>query len=319
MLMLPTVSVVIPCYNAAPFLRETLESALNQTHPPLEIIVIDDGSTDDSAAIAESYGPPVRVIRQANQGESVARNRGMAEARGSHLFFLDADDVIRPSAFERLLEATGGREDVVGLMGCGHFRANPENLYEVHPNTFTAFFPTVLLHNPGPPHCWLFPTGLSRAARGYDVTLNRSEDWHFVAKLALAGAGLASTAYIGACYRRHPQSQVAKASRKEVSLGHVRVLETLLQGIVADEQLCKEHGEAAFWSGLTILKQSRQLGASPSDRQELAEAIQALARCGPASLRRTKTARMVRMVGVEWTEGVRNIFSVPASSPAGDS
>lgn len=75
--MQKTVSVVIPCYNGAPFLRETLESALNQTHPPLEVVVIDDGSTDDSAAIAESFGPPVRVIRQENQGESVARNWGM--------------------------------------------------------------------------------------------------------------------------------------------------------------------------------------------------------------------------------------------------
>ena len=59
-----TVSVVIPCYNAAPFLRETLDSVLAQTHPALEVIVVDDGSTDDSSAITESYGPPVRVIRQ---------------------------------------------------------------------------------------------------------------------------------------------------------------------------------------------------------------------------------------------------------------
>lgn len=97
----PTVSVVIPCYNGAPFLRETLESALNQTHPPLEIIVIDDGSTDDSAAIAELFGPPVRVIRQENQGESVARNRGIDEAQGEWLAFLDADDLWKPTKLER--------------------------------------------------------------------------------------------------------------------------------------------------------------------------------------------------------------------------
>ena len=87
------VSVVIPCYNGAQFLRETLESALAQTHPPLEVIVIDDGSTDDSAVIAESFGEPIRVIRQENQGESVARNRGIDEAKGEWIAFLDADDL----------------------------------------------------------------------------------------------------------------------------------------------------------------------------------------------------------------------------------
>jgi glycosyltransferase involved in cell wall biosynthesis len=95
------VSVVIPCYNGANFLRDTLRSVLAQTLPPLEVIVVDDGSTDDSAAIAESFGPPVRVFRQPNQGESVARNRGIEEARGDWVAFLDADDLWLP---EKLAE-----------------------------------------------------------------------------------------------------------------------------------------------------------------------------------------------------------------------
>ena len=97
------VSAVIPCYNAAPFLRETIDSVLNQTHPALEVIVVDDGSTDDSAAIAESYGPPVRVIRQENQGQSAARNRGMDEAQGEWVALLDADDCWLPHKLERQL------------------------------------------------------------------------------------------------------------------------------------------------------------------------------------------------------------------------
>jgi glycosyltransferase involved in cell wall biosynthesis len=103
----PAVSVVVPCYNAAPFLRETIDSVLSQTRPALEVIVIDDGSTDDSAAIAQSYGPPVRVIRQANQGESVARNRGMDEAQGDWIGLLDADDRWVPHKLERQLGALG--------------------------------------------------------------------------------------------------------------------------------------------------------------------------------------------------------------------
>lgn len=95
------VSVVIPCYNAARFLPEALHSAVTQTHPPLEVLVIDDGSTDASAQVAENFGAPVRVLRQANQGEAVARNRGFDEASGEWIAFLDADDVWHPTKLER--------------------------------------------------------------------------------------------------------------------------------------------------------------------------------------------------------------------------
>lgn len=113
--MVSRVSVVIPCYNGSKFLRETLESALAQTHPPLEVIVVDDGSTDDSAAIAESFDPPVRVIRQENQGESVARNRGMDEARGDWIAFLDADDLWKP---EKLAKQLSVIDDAIPPVVC---------------------------------------------------------------------------------------------------------------------------------------------------------------------------------------------------------
>jgi glycosyltransferase involved in cell wall biosynthesis len=103
------VTVVIPCYNGAPFISETVASAIGQTHKPIEIIVVDDGSTDDSAAIAESFGPPVRVIRQANQGESVARNRGIDSAIGDWVAFLDADDLWVPHKLEQQLKAIDER------------------------------------------------------------------------------------------------------------------------------------------------------------------------------------------------------------------
>lgn len=95
------ISVVIPCFNGARFLRQTLESVVRQTYRAHEIIVVDDGSTDDSAAIAESFGPLVRVIRQPNQGESVARNCGIEEACGEWVAFLDADDLWEPEKLER--------------------------------------------------------------------------------------------------------------------------------------------------------------------------------------------------------------------------
>ena len=95
------ISVVIPCFNGAAYLRETLNSVLAQTHCPCEILVVDDGSTDDSATIAESFGPSVRVIRQSNQGESVARNRGIDETCSEWIAFLDADDVWLPTKLQQ--------------------------------------------------------------------------------------------------------------------------------------------------------------------------------------------------------------------------
>lgn len=114
----PTISAVVPCHNAAPYLAAAIGSILGQTCPPHEVIVVDDGSTDDSARIAASYGPPVHVIRQANQGESVARNRGIEAAVGDWIAFLDADDLWVPTKLERQIEAIrGAGQDVVCVYG----------------------------------------------------------------------------------------------------------------------------------------------------------------------------------------------------------
>jgi len=87
------ISVVIPVYNAARHLAEAIESVLRQTLPVLEIIVVDDGSTDQSVEVAKRFGEPVRVLQQANNGAAGARNLGIQHARGDYLSFLDADDL----------------------------------------------------------------------------------------------------------------------------------------------------------------------------------------------------------------------------------
>jgi glycosyltransferase involved in cell wall biosynthesis len=89
----PLLSVVIPCYNAARFLPEAAASVLAQRYEPLEILLVDDGSTDSTPEIAPALAPEVRYLRQENRGPAAARNWGLREARGEIVAFLDADDL----------------------------------------------------------------------------------------------------------------------------------------------------------------------------------------------------------------------------------
>jgi len=104
----PLVSAIVPVFNAERYVREALDSVLGQTYPALEVVVVDDGSTDRTAEIVRAYGDRVRFLQQANKGPAAARNLGLANARGRYIGFLDADDQWLPDKVERqvgLLEA----------------------------------------------------------------------------------------------------------------------------------------------------------------------------------------------------------------------
>ena len=107
---MPTISVVIPNYNRAALIGETLANVLAQSRPPDEVIVVDDGSTDDSAAVVERFGKRVTLIRQTNRGPGAARNRGVAAAHGELIQFMDSDDLWslgKLEAQERALRESG--------------------------------------------------------------------------------------------------------------------------------------------------------------------------------------------------------------------
>jgi glycosyltransferase involved in cell wall biosynthesis len=126
MTRLPLVTVIIPCYNHSRYLGDAIESALRQSYKRLEVIVVDDGSTDDSAQVAQKYST-VKLIKQANGGLSSARNAGLRASAGDYLIFLDADDRLLPGA------ATVGAACLKARAECafayGHYRLiNPDGV-----------------------------------------------------------------------------------------------------------------------------------------------------------------------------------------------
>jgi glycosyltransferase involved in cell wall biosynthesis len=185
------VSVVIPTYNCERYIRQTLDSVLQQSLPPAEVLVIDDGSTDETVAIANGYGAPVRVVQQANQGVCVARNRGFEESSGEFVAFLDHDDYWYPWKLERQVEAFRRHQDVgvvyAGFLNWrardGHFPA-PEVMCapQTGPLVVNQEYSGWIYH-----HllitCWaLTSTALIRRSvfasmRGFDVELPFAEEW----------------------------------------------------------------------------------------------------------------------------------------------
>jgi glycosyltransferase involved in cell wall biosynthesis len=131
----PSVSVIIPAYRAARTIGRALDSVLAQTRPPDEVLVIDDGSPDDLAAVVAGYGGPVRLLRQRNGGASSARNFGIDQARGNLIAFLDADDYWEPTKLERQLDVLR-RHPEVGLVA-GRFFEEPPGRPRTGPSGFT--------------------------------------------------------------------------------------------------------------------------------------------------------------------------------------
>ena len=120
----PLISCIVPVFNGERYLAETLDSVMGQSYRPLEIILVDDGSTDGTAAIAERYGERVTHLRQENAGPAAARNFGLGAATGQFVAFLDADDLWHASKLNRQME---------------RFRTQPEiDLSLVHMKAFRS-------------------------------------------------------------------------------------------------------------------------------------------------------------------------------------
>ena len=182
-----TVSVVIPAYNAAKTLAPTIESVQAQSYQDLEVIVVDDGSSDETMSVAAGFGPPVQCVRTANGGVSRARNRGLEEATGELVAFLDADDLWKPEKLEYQVRLLEGRPEA-GISTTGSTKVD-EGL------TPLAEAPAVTVEDPcqalllnsmvlGQISSALVRRSLAIESGGFDERLSQCADWDFFIRLA---------------------------------------------------------------------------------------------------------------------------------------
>jgi len=205
-----SVTVVIPAFNAEHLLPATLESVLNQTLKPSEVLVIDDGSTDNTAAVAEAFGPPVRVIRRSNVGQALTRNFGVAEATNEWIAFIDADDLWNKYKLEKQMRALEANPAAsLCYTARVHFEQHGEELRPV-------------LHMPVPP-----PEGIRNAlyrnttflpssvvirrttfleSGGFDPQYSIVEDWDLWLRLLHSGITFAAVQEELMLYRMHTGS-----------------------------------------------------------------------------------------------------------------
>ncbi len=188
-----SVSVVIPTFNHARYLPDALASVLAQTLPDVEVVVVDDGSTDDTPAVLAAYGDRIRVVRQPNRGLSAARNAGVAVSRRAYLAFLDADDVFAPTKLAEQA-AVLAREPGVGWTYCDVRIEEEGTAVTTTVSERFAYrarrldgrlFPELVRGNFIPAIATLVRRAAFAAAGAFDERLDALEDWDLWLRLAL--------------------------------------------------------------------------------------------------------------------------------------
>jgi len=209
---MPLISVIIPCFNASPWIKETIQSVLSQDINDLEIILVDDGSTDGSTEIVKKDFPSVRLIRTKNQGPSKTRNLGTKESKGEFIQYLDADDLLAQGKLKLQIEKLktlkadvcyGDWQKLIAF-GDGRFEKGPQIkrvLQNPEIDLFTDFW--------CPPATYLFKRSIIEKIGGWNERLPIIQDARFTLDCALHGAKFVHCAGIMAYYRLHTSGSVS--------------------------------------------------------------------------------------------------------------
>jgi glycosyltransferase involved in cell wall biosynthesis len=218
----PLVSIIIPAYNSEAYLKETIQSALDQTWPEKEIIVVDDGSADNSLNVAKAFRDNrVKVFSQKNQGASAARNRGLRESSGDYIQFLDGDDLFHESKIEHQLKHIAGIPYAMAYGPIGYF-SNSNSLHGVNLETalkkdfdngydclFALYggYDTNYAGGMVPLHAWLTPRQLIVEAGPWDESISVDDDGEFFCRVVLKAEQIKYVANAVGYYRKHTHNK----------------------------------------------------------------------------------------------------------------
>lgn len=191
--MLPSISVVIPCFNSEKWIGLAIDSIFSQNYPEIEIIIVNDGSTDDTATILKRYSDKVRVIEQKNCGVSVSRKTGCENASGTYVKFLDADDILPPGSLLKLANVAMrypkdiivGKTNVVDEVG--NFISNSGYNLPVFPTSESLLQREYLLTQATHSGLWLIPRAVLNEAPFFDSTIKLGEEYIFATQIISTG------------------------------------------------------------------------------------------------------------------------------------
>ncbi len=223
----PLVSIIIPLYNSEKYVEETITSAIGQTWENKEIIIIDDGSTDNSLNIARLYAcNRVKVFTQTNSGASSARNNGLSEARGDYIQFMDADDLLAPDKIEKQLLHLLQHKDHIALGATVHFNdgTQPDVIIDssdemdiTDPVYFLQRMYGGSLIQAGfegmiQPNAWLTPRPLIDKAGKWDERLTLDDDGEYFCRVVLQSQGVIYVSGAINYYRKFKKSRNLSSS-----------------------------------------------------------------------------------------------------------
>jgi glycosyltransferase involved in cell wall biosynthesis len=193
----PLVSVVVPCFNAERFLQPAILSCLNQTWDRIELLIVDDGSTDDSLAIAKAAeSARCKVFKQNHRGAAAARNLGLSMAQGDFIQYLDADDLIAPDKIDRQIRCLAECPDHVASCEWGRFQTDPAETKFVPEEVWRDFDPAGFVISSWlgggmmPPIAWLTPRYISDKAGPWNDELSLNDDGEYFTRVLLASRGV---------------------------------------------------------------------------------------------------------------------------------
>ena len=224
----PLVSIIIPCYNAAPWVAEAIETCLNQTYQPIEIIVVDDGSTDNSLSIIHSFGDRIKWVSGPNHGGCHARNRGFGLSRGKYVMFLDADDKIAPENVALLVQALDGKLDHMAACEWRYLSKQGNRWKEFKPLRLPRHLDDIQRELYGahtPLGAWLQPRDIVTRIGGWDEALTAYQDVDFRLRCLLSGAKFIRIRGGRFYYRLHEFPSVSKTVSESALRSRLRVVE----------------------------------------------------------------------------------------------